>query len=57
MIAALIGFGLGWFARALWERRRGGAQELTGEPTRAEPEIPPAAAFAQGPVARAGEGN
>jgi hypothetical protein len=56
MIPALIGFGLGWLARGLWEKRR--AQERVEAPAPwAEPEIPPAAAFAQGPVASDGDAD
>jgi hypothetical protein len=57
VIPALIGFGLGWLARGLWDRRRAAAEEPLAAPTRVEPEVPPAAAFAQGPVTPDGDGE
>lgn len=54
MIPALIGFGLGWLARGLWERQRSERGETVAPGERVEAEVPPAAAFARGPVSSGG---
>jgi len=51
----LLGFLIGWFLRGWWQRAAAGAGD--GQPAEGAPmtEVPPAAAFAQGPIESARE--